>query len=59
MVGIDSIKSAYYKIFGTHSDRELKKLRPQVVAINRLEQDMQNLTDEALQKECILRNPHR
>lgn len=50
MIGIDSIKSTYYKIFGTHSDRELKKLRPQVVAINRLEQDMQNLTDEALQK---------
>ncbi|MEC7985781.1 MAG: preprotein translocase subunit SecA [Myxococcota bacterium] len=48
MIGIDNIKSAYYKVFGTHSDKELKKLRPKVVAINRIEQKLQGLSDEDL-----------
>ncbi|MGK2915543.1 MAG: preprotein translocase subunit SecA, partial [Porticoccaceae bacterium] len=36
------------KVFGTKNDRELRRLRRQVEAINRLETDMQALDDAAL-----------
>ena len=36
------------KIFGTKNDRELKRMRPRVAAINALEPEMQKLTDEQL-----------
>jgi len=36
------------KIFGTKNDREMKRLRPRVAAINALEPEMQKLTDEEL-----------
>ena len=32
MIGLDTIKSMYRKVFGTHSDRELKKLHPKLAA---------------------------
>ena len=34
MIGIDGIKNLYHRVFGTHSQRELKKLRPKMEAIN-------------------------
>ena len=39
----------FKKIFGSYSDRELKKLDPVVEKILSLEQEMQGLTDEELQ----------
>ena len=36
------------KIFGNKNDREIKKIRPLVVAINELEPEMQALSDEDL-----------
>src|SRR5271163_2387202 len=36
------------KIFGTANDRRLRTYRPRVAAINALEADVQNLSDEAL-----------
>jgi preprotein translocase subunit SecA len=36
------------KIFGTKNDREIKKIRPLVAAINELEPGLQNLSDEEL-----------
>jgi preprotein translocase subunit SecA len=39
------------KIFGTKNEREVKKLRPLVTAINALEPQMQRLTDEELARQ--------
>ena len=36
------------KVFGTKHERELKRLRPKVVAINDREQEVKNLSDEQL-----------
>ena len=36
------------KVFGTKNERELKRLMPQVAAINALEPEMQKLSDEQL-----------
>ena len=36
------------KIFGTHSDRELKKIKPMVDAIMDLDEKMQALSDDEL-----------
>src|SRR5690242_12400406 len=36
------------KVFGTKNDREMKRLRPRVAAINALEPEMQKLSDEQL-----------
>jgi preprotein translocase subunit SecA len=36
------------KIFGTKNEREIKRLRPRVAAINALEPEMQKLSDEQL-----------
>jgi preprotein translocase subunit SecA len=47
-MNIELIKNAYYKVFGTHSDRELKKLHPMVAHINSLEEKMKALDDDAL-----------
>ncbi|MCA9603856.1 MAG: preprotein translocase subunit SecA, partial [Myxococcales bacterium] len=38
------------KIFGTKHDRELKRLRPMVSAINALETEMRGLSDEDLRR---------
>ena len=35
-------------IFGSHQERELKKIRPIVDKINKLEDDMKKLSDEEL-----------
>ena len=48
MVGWDSMKSAYYRVFGTHSDRELKKLRPLVRKISSMEAQMEAMSDADL-----------
>jgi preprotein translocase subunit SecA len=36
------------KVFGTKNEREMKRLRPRVAAINALESEMQKLSDEQL-----------
>ncbi len=36
------------KVFGTRNEREIKRLRPRVAAINALEPEMQKLSDEQL-----------
>ena len=38
----------FEKIFGTHSEKELKKIAPIVDAIEALDEKMQALTDEEL-----------
>jgi preprotein translocase subunit SecA len=42
------IQTLLAKVIGTHNDRELKRLRPVVEAINALEPSIQPLTDEQL-----------
>src|SRR5262245_49424778 len=41
------------KIFGTKNEREIKKLRPKVEAINALEPAMQQLSDEQLAAKTV------
>ncbi|MFC4700280.1 preprotein translocase subunit SecA [Glaciecola siphonariae] len=41
--------SIFKKVFGTHNDRLLKKMRKSVVAINALEAELEALSDEELQ----------
>jgi preprotein translocase subunit SecA len=41
------------KVFGTHHERELKKLRPIVVEINELEPGLQKLSDQELARKTI------
>ncbi len=41
------------KIFGTNNERELKKLRPKVAAINALAGEMEQLTDAELQHKTV------
>lgn len=40
---------AFEKIFGTHSERELKRIKPLVDKIEALRPQMQQLSDEELQ----------
>ena len=47
-MNIDIFKNTYYRVFGTRSDKELKRIRPLVNRINAFENDMQGLSDEAL-----------
>jgi len=42
------INSTLGKIFGTRNDREIKRLRPRVAAINALEPEIKKLSDEQL-----------
>ena len=42
------MKKIFEKIFGTYSDREIKRLNPILDKIEALETDMENLTDEQL-----------
>jgi preprotein translocase subunit SecA len=42
------INTALGKVFGTTNERELKRLRPRVAAINALEPEIQKLSDEQL-----------
>ena len=44
------IQSLAAKIFGTKNEREVKRLLPQVEAINALEPEMQKLSDEQLRE---------
>src|SRR5260370_4482417 len=41
------------KIFGTQNERDIKAIRPKVVAINALEPDLQNLSDIDLAAKTI------
>ncbi len=47
-MNLDIFKNTYYRVFGTRSDKELKRIRPTVNRINSLENQMNGLTDEAL-----------
>ena len=47
-MNIDIFKNTYYRVFGTRSDKELKRIRPLVNLINSLEDEMKGLSDEAL-----------
>lgn len=40
--------NALKKIFGTHSERELKRIRPLVDKVESYHEDMQKLSDEEL-----------
>jgi preprotein translocase subunit SecA len=42
------IGKALAKVFGTQNERDIKRLRPQMVQINALEPEMQQLSDEQL-----------
>ena len=42
------INEFFGKIFGTRNEREIKRLRPRVAAINALEPEMQKLSDDQL-----------
>jgi preprotein translocase subunit SecA len=42
------INEFFGKIFGTRNEREIKRLRPRVAAINALEPEMQKLSDDEL-----------
>jgi preprotein translocase subunit SecA len=45
---LDLINATLGKVFGTRNDREIKRLRPRVAAINALEPEMQKLSDDQL-----------
>ena len=47
-MNLDIFKNTYYRVFGTRSDKELKRIRPLVNRINAFESEMQGLTDDAL-----------
>ena len=46
--GFGLINSTLGKVFGTRNDREIKRLRPRVAAINALESETQKLSDDQL-----------
>ena len=48
-MNLDSVKHAYYKVFGTRSDRELKRVAPTVEEINSFEPQMAAHSDIELQ----------
>ena len=41
------------KVFGTKHDRDVKRLQPQVAAINALEEQIQRLTDDELRAKTV------
>ncbi|QQY80086.1 preprotein translocase subunit SecA [Keratinibaculum paraultunense] len=47
------MKSLFEKVFGSYSDRELKRIEPLVNKIEALDEEMQNLSDEELQYKTI------
>ena len=47
-MNFDIFKSTYYRVFGTRSDKELKRIRPVIERINAFEGQMENLSDEAI-----------
>lgn len=47
------MKSFFAKIFGSYSDRELKRIEPLVDKIEALDEDMQRLSDEELQYKTV------
>src|ERR1700751_1880024 len=47
------LDTALAKVFGTKHDRELKRIRPMVAAINDLEPEMQQLSDADLAAETV------
>ncbi len=47
------IGSALTKVFGTSNEREVKRLLPRVEAINRLEPEMQQLSDDQLRAKTV------
>ena len=47
-MNLDTFKNTYYRVFGTRSDKELKRISPLVNRVNALESDMQGVSDEAL-----------
>ena len=46
--GMSDLKNFINKLFGSHSDRELKRLKPIVDKINSLEPELQTLSDDEL-----------
>ena len=48
-MNFDSVKNVYYKVFGTRSDRELKRIAPIVRTVNSLEKTMSEHSDIELQ----------
>ena len=46
--GMSDLKNFINKLFGSHSDRELKRLKPIVDKINSLESELQKLSDDEL-----------
>ena len=48
-MNFDSVKNVYYKVFGTRSDRELKRISPIVKKVNSLEKTMSGHSDVELQ----------
>ena len=47
------IESTLAKVFGTKHDREIKRIRPIVAAINELEPQLQNLSDQDLAAKTV------
>ena len=47
-MNFDLIIKTYRRVFGTRSDRELKRIRPLVERINSFESEFQSLSDEEL-----------
>src|SRR5262245_2553268 len=47
------IDAVLAKVFGTKNDREIKKLRPTIAAINALEPEFQKLSDEELAAKTV------
>lgn len=47
------MKSFFEKVFGSYSDKELKRIEPLVDKIEALDEEMQNLSDEELQYKTI------
>lgn len=47
-MNFDFVLNTYRRVFGTRSDRELKRIRPIVQRINAYESEMQKLSDEEL-----------
>lgn len=47
------MKSFFERIFGSYSERELKRIEPLVDRIEALDQDMQSLSDEELQYKTV------
>lgn len=50
---LDTVLSAFTKIFGSKSDRDLKKLKPFVEQIKSLESQLSSISDEQLQQKTL------